>query len=97
MDCENCNRTPETVDYYTHEGMMARLTYIIKRLWILVLVLVLLLVGSNIAWIIYEAQFEDQVITQEISQSADGTGSNSYSGKIVGGDYNGEADDQDNG
>ena len=45
----------------------------IKRLWITVILLIVLLVGSNIAWIVYEAQFEDKT---EITQDVD-TGSGS--------------------
>lgn len=37
----------------------------IKRLWILIVILVVLLFGSNVAWIIYESSFVDEVITQE--------------------------------
>lgn len=53
------------VPYIAHEGMMARMERTIKRLWILALVLVLLLVASNVAWIYYEAQFTDEVVTVE--------------------------------
>ena len=45
----------------------------IKRLWITVILLIVLLVGSNIAWIVYEAHFEDKT---EITQDVD-TGSGS--------------------
>lgn len=38
---------------------------IIKRLWIALLVVIVLLVASNSAWLWYESQFEDLVITQE--------------------------------
>ena len=60
----------------------------IKRLWILAILLVVLLVGSNIAWIMYESQFEDVTVTQEVEQDAD-NGSNSF----VGGDVYGKAAD----
>ena len=78
------------------ESVMARFERTIKRLWILLIILVLLLVGSNVAWLVYESQFEDQVITQEVHQDAD-CGDNEYSGNIIGGDYYGEANDQNNG
>jgi MFS-type transporter involved in bile tolerance (Atg22 family) len=74
------------VEYVVHEGMMARLERTIKRLWILLILLVVLLVGTNIAWIVYEAQFEDVVITAE--QQVD-TGSN----YAVGGDLYGSETD----
>ena len=44
---------------------MARQERTIKRLWIMCLITLVLLVGSNICWIFYEAQFEDIVITQD--------------------------------
>ena len=37
----------------------------IKRLWILIIILVILLFGSNVAWIVYESSFVDTVVTQE--------------------------------
>lgn len=53
----------------------------IKRLWIALILTIALLVGTNIAWIVYENQFEDVSITAE--QTAD-NGSNNYA---IGGDY----------
>ena len=55
-----------SVPYIVHEGDMARLERTNKRLWILSIMLVLLLVGTNAGWIYYENQFIDEVtITQE--------------------------------
>lgn len=54
-----------TVPYIIFEGEMARQERTIKRLWIMCLITLVLLVGSNICWIFYEAQFEDIVITQD--------------------------------
>ena len=45
------------VPYIAHEGMMARMERTIKRLWILALVLTVLLVGTNVAWLWYESSF----------------------------------------
>ena len=53
------------IPYIVFEADMARFERIIKRLWITVILLIVLLVGSNIAWLIYENSFEDVVITQE--------------------------------
>lgn len=44
---------------------MARFERINRRLWITIILLISLLVASNIAWLIYESQFEDFTITQE--------------------------------
>ena len=38
---------------------------LINKLIAVILVLVVLLVGSNVAWLIYDNSFEDIVITQE--------------------------------
>ncbi len=56
------------IPYFCHEGDMARAERTIKRLWILCILLVVLLVGTNIAWIHYENQWEtaETVVTQDI-------------------------------
>lgn len=51
------------VPYIVHEGMMARMERTIRRLWILCIILVLLLAGTNGAWIWYENQFMDESLT----------------------------------
>lgn len=51
------------VPYIVHEGMMARMERTIRRLWILCIILVLLLAGTNGAWIWYENQFMDEPLT----------------------------------
>lgn len=54
------------IPYFVHEGDMTRLERINKRLWILVLVIFLAFIGTNAGWIIYENQFEDVAVQQEI-------------------------------
>lgn len=83
------------VPYFLHESEMARLERMVKRMWILCIIMFLALVGTNAGWICYESQFEDKVITQEISQDSGFGGTNTYNGKIVGGNDYGETDDQD--
>ena len=91
MSCETCKNkttTPESVPYIVHESAMARSERTAKRLWITILTLIFLLVGSNCVWIWYENQFEDIEIAQE---NADGY--NSFignDGDIVYGETNGE-------
>lgn len=60
------NESPENIPYFVHEGMMARQERTIRRLWILCLVIFLAFVGSNIAWIYYESQFTEEVVTQDV-------------------------------
>ena len=65
-----------------------------KRRWVIVcLVLIILLFGTNAAWIAYESQFEKQTITQDVWQDAE-NGVN----RFIGGDYYGnpESNNYDN-
>ena len=55
-NCETCKKeqnAPESVPYIVHEASMARMERQIKRLWITVLVLIVMLVATNGAWIWY--------------------------------------------
>ncbi len=88
-DCKTCKakrKEPENVPYIVHESAMARMERVNKRLWITVILLIVLLVGSNLGWMYYESQFEDVKITQE---NADGY--NNFIGND-GDIINGEAD-----
>lgn len=53
-----------------HEKEMTRMETANKRWFILCMVLVLLLVGTNVAWMIYEQQFSDVTMTQEVDTGA---------------------------
>lgn len=86
MSCENCTHRPDPVPFAVHESAMARQERTIRRLWILLIVLVVLLVGSNALWILYDAQFEKVEVTQENED-----GYNSFIGND-GDIYNGETD-----
>lgn len=97
MEDKKIQEHPDTVPYIVHESEMARQERNIRRLWVLCILIFVAFVVSNIGWLVYESQFEDQTITQTITQDSGEGGNNDYSGKIVGGDYNGEADNQNNG
>lgn len=43
-----------------------------KRLWVVILVLIVALLGTNAGWIYYENQFQDVVTTTEIEAEQDG-------------------------
>ena len=89
-NCESCKKVqnaPESVPYMGQDAAMARVELQAKRLWIAVLVLSVMLVATNGAWILYESQME--TIYQEVTQEAD-TGTNNF----VGGDMIGETDYQ---
>lgn len=84
-----------TIPYYVHEGEMTRQERTIRRLWILCIIIFIALVGTNGAWIYYESQFTDEVITQDIMQDSGDGGTNTYRGNFIGGDLYGEAENQD--
>ena len=85
-DCKTCHEQRQTVPYIVHEAAMARQERTIKRLWILLILLIILFVGSNCAWIWYESQFTDEIVTTEIDAEQETTDGNNY---VVGGDMNG--------
>lgn len=53
----------QNIPYFAHEGIMARMERTIKRLWVLCIILIILLSGSNAAWLWYESQFSDETLT----------------------------------
>lgn len=90
--------TQEYISQIAHEAEAARWERANKRLWIVILVLIILLAGSNGAWIWYESQFEDVVTTtQTVTQdTGSGNGNNTFTGDFIGGDYYGEANSNTN-
>ena len=55
----------------------------IKRLWIVIIILIGLLCVTNLAWLVYESQFEEVSTSIEAEQETDGGGSN----YLIGGDF----------
>ena len=94
-NCSNCGKekekTPETIPYIAHESAMARAERAAKRLWVVIILLIIMLVGTNAAWIWYESQFEVVETTEITQENADGY--NNYIGND--GDINnGNADNK---
>ena len=83
--------------YLMWESSQYRSERVNLRLWIVVLVLIVALVGTNVGWLIYESQFEDLVTTtQTISQEASTDGNGNINLQNVGGDYGIESKANDN-
>jgi hypothetical protein len=80
--CNSCNTdNMATMPIAQHEKDQNRLMSIIKALIAVIFVLIVLLVGSNIAWIIYEAQFEVvQESTETNIEQENESGDNNYIG-----------------
>lgn len=90
MNCESCSekrKQAEPVPYIVHESAMARMERTVKRLWVLLILLILLFVGTNAAWIWYESQWE--VVETTVTQTNE-DGYNNFIGND-GDIYNGEA------
>ena len=100
--CNGCgnDKFPESVPYIVHESDMSRLERQLKRLWIVILVLVFLLVGTNCAWLWYESQFETVETVEEIVVDADENGIANYignDGDIINGEGYSKEDNQNKG
>ena len=72
-----------TVPYIVHEGEMARMERLVKRLWIALIVALSLLAITNLAWLWYESTF----VT--VSYTQDGEGLNIIGNRNTAGIYNG--------
>ena len=71
--CNNCSteKTPASVPYIVHESGMARAERQNKRLVCVIVLLIVLLVGFNIGWLIYESQFETvETVTEQYEADA---------------------------
>ena len=93
--CNNCgtNSMPASVPYVVHESAMARAERHTKALvWVIVLLIVLLVV-SNGAWLWYENQFEvvEETTTETTVTQDNADGYNNYIGND-GDIVNGKAD-----
>ena len=89
-------KTPITISYFAHEGVIAHMERTQKRLWILCIILIVCLVGTNAVWLWYNSQFEDVVTTREITQELSSQHGNAVINDGVHINGTGEADSKDN-
>lgn len=61
----------KTIPYIAHESEVARLERIIKRMWILCIIIFVALIGTNAGWIWYESQYVDEVVTETYTSETD--------------------------
>lgn len=74
MDKEQCVYTG-----WQHEREMTRLEIQCKRWFIAFLIVLIMLFGSNLAWIIYENSFQE-VYVEQFADGSDGGDATIYSG-----------------
>lgn len=89
MDCTNCNRQVDypPVPFVVHENLRAQMDLHARRLVRVIVLLIVLLVGSNMAWLLYEEQFDTVRAKQENERGVNNF--IGYDGDIT----NGNADD----
>ena len=78
MNCDDCTlkHNPAPVSYLVHESIMVRQERTIRRLWVLCIILIACLLGTNFAWIVYENSFDDISISQTADSGISGTATN---------------------
>lgn len=79
-------KKPESIPYIAYEGELARMERIIKRLWILIIILISVIAVGITAAIWYESQFET------ISYQQDGAGLNNINTGQQGDVYGAESE-----
>lgn len=70
MDKNEIKMVPD-IPYLAFESSQARMERVNKKLWIVILFLIVALVGSNAAWIFYESQWQYVQSSTEVSQELD--------------------------
>ena len=75
-NCETCKnrQNMENVPYVVHEAAMARAERAARRMWAVIILLIVMLVGTNGAWLWYESQFEDVVTNTTVEADAEDGG-----------------------
>ena len=70
-NCKTCKNNEEIPQQSKDELAFAFSERMVKRLWITILILVFMLVGTNGAWLWYNSQFETvETITEEYQADA---------------------------
>ena len=62
----------DQISRYYFESTTTKLERTIEKLWLTVILLILLLVGTNAAWVYYESTMEDTIMTQEAEVETSG-------------------------
>lgn len=60
------------IPFHSHEMDMDRAERANKRLWVIIIVLIVALIGTNAGWLYYESQFTEETISTEIDAQQDG-------------------------
>ena len=89
-DCESCkskNQQAADVPYIAYEAALTKAEFSFKRLWAAIILLFVLLFGSNAGWLYYESQFEETATTIEAEADDGGNAAANNNGMV---NYNGK-------
>jgi hypothetical protein len=89
--CNGCKEKESSI----YDVALAFAERTIVRLWVVIIILIAFLVGTNIGWLVYESQFETVETTEEITVESGDDGIANYIGQD-GDIYNGEGFGQEN-
>lgn len=81
-----------SVPYIVHESEVARLERIIKRLWILVIIVFITLIATNAYWIWNESQYVDEISVSQDIDTGNGTAVFSGTGDVSYGENKANSD-----
>lgn len=94
MNCQECRLAEKR---FREESALAFAERTIRRLWITIIVLIVLMAGMAVGFFLYESQFEDYTETTETEIDAVQVGGDNV---VAGGDINvgttGESEENDN-
>ena len=89
-DCESCkskNQQAADVPYIAYEAALTKAEFSFKRLWAAIILLIVLLFGSNAGRLYYESQFEETATTIEAEADDGGNAVANNNGMV---NYNGK-------
>lgn len=81
--CGTTDKAPASVPYVVHESAMARAERQTKSLVWVVVLLIVLLVGSNVGWLVYESSFDDMTETYTVEQDGAETNNSVINGGVI--------------
>lgn len=84
----------QNIPYIAFESVQARLERINQKLWIVILVLIVALIGTNAGWIYYESQFEYSTTTT-VTQEATSDGNSDINLRGIGDNFYGRESETD--
>lgn len=86
-EIEELKRSVKNMEKQVHEQslaleMLSELKKTTKRWFVVSIILLIALVGTNVAWLIYESSFETVTETQTVEQHQEDTDNSNMSGVI---------------